>query len=245
MTDVDIDALRGMRKAFTRMMMVHQFGLDELTTKLNILRQEFIYLQNYNPIESISARLKSPESILQKAHRKGIPLTFEGLQEHVLDIAGVRIVCSFASDIYSIRDALGSQPDVKIVEVRDYIEHPKSNGYKSLHLIVEVPVFLSDRTELATVEVQIRTIAMDFWASLEHKIYYKYSREIPRAILDELKEAADSASELDRRMARLRDDVQQFDHANPVHSESGERKFDLPQNFLEPFLRDSARQPGG
>ena len=134
---------------------------------------------------------------------------------------------------------------MKIVEVGDYIEHPKSNGYKSLHLIVEVPVFLSDRTELATVEVQIRTIAMDFWASLEHKIYYKYGREIPRVILDELKKAADSASELDRRMARLRDDVQQFDHANPVYSESGERKFDLPQNFLDTFLRDSARQPGG
>ena len=199
--------LRALREHFTRLMMTYRFGMDEVMTKITILRDEFAYAHEYNPIEHVSSRLKSPESLLAKARRKGVDLTIEALRAEIFDIAGVRVTCSFVSDIYTVRDMIAGQQDVVVLEERDYIAHPKGNGYKSLHLIVEVPVFLSDRVQPVVVEIQIRTIAMDFWASLEHKIYYKYDRTVPVHLLDELTEAADTANILDQRMQAIRREI--------------------------------------
>src|SRR5262245_5795875 len=182
-------------------MLEHKFGMDEVVTKLNILRDEFAHLHDYNPIESVSSRLKTPESLAEKLERKGLQLddepSFEHVRDRITDIAGVRVVCSFVSDVYRVFDLLAEQVDVTVVEVRDYIKEPKTNGYRSLHALVEVPVFLSGGVVPVKVEVQFRTIAMDFWASLEHKIYYKYRREIPAELLDGLYDAAETASTLD------------------------------------------------
>ncbi|UPK73045.1 GTP pyrophosphokinase family protein [Nocardioidaceae bacterium SCSIO 66511] len=207
----DLVGISELRGEFNRFMMAYKFGLAEVTTKINILRDEFGYAHEYNPIEHVSSRLKTPESIVRKAIRKESPLTFEGIRKTLLDIAGVRITCSFISDAYEISDMLTRQRDVSVVEVRDYIANPKPNGYKSLHVIVEIPVYMSDRVENVFVEIQIRTIAMDFWASLEHKIYYKYDRAVPDSILHELRAAADTAHDLDQKMERLHDAVAELD----------------------------------
>jgi putative GTP pyrophosphokinase len=203
--------LRRLREEFTRFLMRYKFGMDEVETKVSILRQEFTHLQDYNPIEHVTSRLKSPESILAKIERKGIDPSFEAIREGINDIAGVRIVCSFVTDVYRIWDALTRQTDLGVIDVRDYIAAPKPNGYKSLHAIVEVPVFLSDGPVPVRVEVQIRTIAMDFWASLEHKIFYKYNRRVPDELLDDLCQAAETASALDATMERLHDEVRSLD----------------------------------
>jgi putative GTP pyrophosphokinase len=200
---------------FRRFMLEHRFGMDEVVTKLNILRDEFLHLHDYNPIESVSSRLKSPESLLEKIRRKGLDLdqhpSFDEVRERVVDVAGVRVVCSFTSDVYRVFDVLAHQPDVRVVEVRDYIMEPKPNGYRSLHALVEVPVFLSEGTRPVGVEVQFRTIAMDFWASLEHKIYYKYRRAVPPELLAGLRDAADAAYALDSDMERLHEEVRGLD----------------------------------
>ncbi|WP_183086133.1 GTP pyrophosphokinase [Mycetocola tolaasinivorans] len=199
----------------TRMMMAYRFGLDEISTKIKILRDEFTYVHDYNPIEHVSSRVKSPASIIEKAKRRGIEPTVEALRREVRDIAGIRITCSFVPDIYTVADLITNQQDVTVIEVRDYIKNPKPNGYQSLHVLVEVPVFLSDRVEAVPVEIQIRTVAMDFWASLEHKIYYKFEKDVPSDVLAELKEAAETAAALDRKMLRLREQVRYIDAATP------------------------------
>ena len=192
-----------------RMMLNYKFGIDEVMTKVNILSDEFRYIREYNPIEHVGSRLKSFESMLAKSTRKGIPFTPDGIREQMFDVAGVRIICSFLSDIYQVRDALLTQRDLTVLDERDYITKPKSNGYKSLHLIVQVPVFLSDRMEDVVVEIQLRSIAMDLWASLEHKIYYKYDRAVPRHLTDSLRLAADVAWSLDTSMERIHGEVRQ------------------------------------
>lgn len=200
---------------FRRFMLEHRFGMDEIVTKLNILRDEFTHLHDYNPIESVSSRLKSPPSLVDKLHRKGLELddspSFDQIRSVITDIAGVRVVCSFVSDVYRVFDMLVEQQDISTVEVRDYIARPKPNGYRSLHALVEVPVFLSEGPVPVLVEVQFRTIAMDFWASLEHKIYYKYRREVPAELLDGLHEAAETAYALDATMERLHEEVRGLD----------------------------------
>jgi putative GTP pyrophosphokinase len=205
---LEVDELRRLSHEFTRFSMVYKFAIDEITTKINILREEFSLVHDYNPIEHVNARLKSPDSILQKVERRGPDLSFESIREHVRDIAGVRITCSFVSDVYTIFDMLTSQSDVTVIDVDDYIARPKPNGYQSLHATVQVPVFMSGGPEQVFVEIQIRTVAMDFWASLEHKIYYKYDRAVPARLLDELKEAADTAARLDEKMEKLHRQVQ-------------------------------------
>nr|WP_246211598.1 GTP pyrophosphokinase family protein [Phytoactinopolyspora alkaliphila] len=185
--------------------------MDEITTKISILREEFSHLHDYNPIEHVSARLKSPESILDKIERKGTYPSFDAIRETITDIAGVRVTCSFVSDTFRIFDMLSSQQDIRVVRVKDYITKPKPNGYRSLHGVLEIPVFLSDGVIPVYVEVQIRTIAMDFWASLEHKIYYKYRKEIPPELLQDLAAAAETAAHLDDTMERLHHEVQQLD----------------------------------
>ena len=208
---------------FRRFMLEHRFGMDEIVTKLNILRDEFAHLHDYNPIETVSSRLKSPESLLEKIQRKGLRLedspSFDAIRERVTDIAGVRVVCSFTTDVHRVFDLLMSQVDVTVIEVRDYIADPKPNGYRSLHALVSVPVFLSGGAVPVTVEVQLRTIAMDFWASLEHKIYYKYRRDVPAELLDGLRAAADTAYSLDATMQRLHLDVQAYQAPAPLSHE--------------------------
>lgn len=204
-----IQPLDGMasRDDFARLMMSYKFGLDEVMTKVNILKEEFTYIHDYSPIEHVRSRLKSPESILKKAHRKNCPLTVDHIRSSISDIAGIRITCSFVEDTYVIRDMLVGQDDITVIEVKDYIATPKPNGYQSLHLIVEIPVFMSDRVEAVRVEIQIRTVAMDFWASVEHKIYYKYDGAVPESLLTELKDAADAVTRLDSKMERLYGEV--------------------------------------
>jgi putative GTP pyrophosphokinase len=195
--------LRDLKSDLTRFLMVYKFGIDEMMTKINILRDEFTYARDYNPIEHVKSRLKSPESIIAKARRKGSPQTIEGVREYVRDIAGIRITCSFTSDVYRIMDMITRQGDVTVVEIEDYIAEPKPNGYRSVHVIVEIPVFMSDRVESVYVELQIRTVAMDFWASLEHKIYYKHDRAVPDELREELRIAAETARDLDLKMEAL------------------------------------------
>ncbi|GAA1854945.1 GTP pyrophosphokinase family protein [Myceligenerans crystallogenes] len=204
------DELRAVMHEVRRLALTYKFGIDEVMTKIGILRDELRHMQQYNPVEHVGSRLKSLDSIVAKCRRKGIPFTPEGIRKHMFDIAGVRVTCSFVSDIYHVRDMLIKQADITLLEERDYISTPKPNGYRSLHLIVQVPVFLSDRTEDVVVEVQLRTIAMDFWASLEHKIYYKYQRDVPRHLIDSLKLAADVAQSLDTSMERIHEEVKQL-----------------------------------
>lgn len=187
---------------------IYKFALEEINTKLNILNGEFQFIHNHNPIEHMKSRIKSPASIVKKLQRKGLDVTIENAIEHVHDIAGVRITCSFNSDIYTLYEAISRQDDIEVVKVKDYIKEPKPNGYRSLHLIVTVPVFLANKKEKVKVEIQIRTIAMDFWASLEHKIYYKFDKEVPEYLTLELKKAADAAHFLDVKMKEINDEVQ-------------------------------------
>ncbi|MEV7694866.1 GTP pyrophosphokinase family protein [Microbacterium sp. NPDC089189] len=203
--------LREVRDELQRFLLEYRFGMQEIETKISILRDEFLHMHDYNPIEHVSSRVKSPDSLVEKVTRKGLDSDFATIREHITDIAGVRVTCSFTTDAYRLFDLLTQQDDVTVLTVKDYIAHPKENGYKSLHVIVEVPVFLSTGPVRVPVEVQFRTIAMDFWASLEHKIYYKYARQVPEGLLDSLKEAAETASALDERMERLHREI----HGDP------------------------------
>ncbi|MDQ1114682.1 GTP pyrophosphokinase family protein [Microbacterium testaceum] len=200
-------ALRAMRDEFQRFLMEYRFGLAEVDTKIAILREEFQEMHDYNPIEHVSSRVKTPDSLVDKVQRKGIDTDFDSIRAAITDIAGIRVTCSFIDDAYRLSDLLTQQDDITVRDVKDYIARPKANGYKSLHVIVEVPVFLSTGRVQVPVEVQFRTIAMDFWASLEHKIYYKYDRLVPADLLDQLKDAADTAAELDTRMERLHREI--------------------------------------
>ncbi|MBQ0139805.1 MAG: GTP pyrophosphokinase family protein [Kurthia sp.] len=188
-------------------MMSYRFALDEINTKMKILKEEFHLIHEYNPIEHIDSRVKTPESIIRKIKKKNLPYDLDVIREEIHDIAGIRIVCSFVSDIYRIQQMISNQADIKVIDIKDYIENPKASGYQSLHLILKVPIFLSDRQEEVYVEMQIRTIAMDFWASLEHKIYYKYNKAIPTELSSQLIEAAHTAALLDRKMESLNKEI--------------------------------------
>ncbi|AVP69990.1 GTP pyrophosphokinase family protein [Rhodococcus hoagii] len=220
-----------LRTDFSRFMMTYRFGITQLLTKVNILKDEFTHINLYSPIEHVTSRLKTPESIIRKANRIGCPLTLDDVREQILDIAGVRITCSFIADTYRIADMITSQPDIEVREVEDYIAKPKPNGYKSLHLIVEVPVYLSDRVQQVPIELQIRTIAMDFWASLEHKIYYKFNREVPPELLAELTEAAETAHRLDMKMERLNEEFAKLKAQEGVADEAP--ALELPPQLLD------------
>ncbi|MEW1963027.1 GTP pyrophosphokinase family protein [Microbacterium sp. NPDC077644] len=203
-TEDAIRQTRELRDEFQRFLREYEFGMREVETKISILRDEFLHDHAYNPIEHVKSRLKTPDSIVEKIARKGIDEPdFERIREEITDIAGVRVTCSFVADVYQLFDLLTQQDDITVRVVKDYIAEPKANGYKSLHAIIEVPVFLSTGPLLVPVEVQFRTIAMDFWASLEHKIYYKFSNQVPSHLVESLSDAAEAASELDARMERL------------------------------------------
>ena len=196
-------ALRTLGDQMQRFLLEYRFALQEVETKIAILREEFLHMHEYNPIEHVSGRVKTVDSLVNKLQRRGVDSDFDAIRDNIYDIAGVRVTCAFIRDVYRLFDHLTQQDDVTVLEVEDYIEEPKPNGYKSLHVIISVPVYLSTGRVDVPVEVQFRTIAMDFWASLEHKIYYKYDRQVPDTLIQELKHAADTAAELDTRMQRL------------------------------------------
>ncbi|WP_455619733.1 GTP pyrophosphokinase [Eisenbergiella sp.] len=187
--------------------LVYSAALKQINTKLEILNDEFQHVHRYNPIEHIKSRMKTSESIVKKLKRYGYESTIENMVKYINDIAGIRVICSFTSDIYRIADMIGNQNDIKVISVKDYIKHPKASGYKSYHMLVTVPVFLSDRIVEVKVEIQIRTVAMDFWASLEHKINYKFEGNAPQHIKTELVECARMVSDLDARMLSLNEEI--------------------------------------
>lgn len=187
--------------------LVYNAALKQIETKMEILNNEFQHVHQYNPIEHIKARIKTPESIVKKLKRQGHESTIENMVNYINDIAGIRIICSFTSDIYRIADMIRDQKDLKVITVKDYITYPKASGYKSYHMIVTIPVYLSDRIVDTKVEIQIRTVAMDFWASLEHKIHYKFEKDAPEHIKNELVECAKLVSDLDARMLSLNEEI--------------------------------------
>lgn len=190
---------------FMVLMMYYECALMEIETKLKVLNTEFTLQHQRNPFESIKSRLKRPVSILEKMHKKGLDITIENIENNLTDIAGIRVICSFPEDIYVVSELLTKQDDIKVVCVKDYIRNPKPNGYRSLHLIVEVPIFLSNEKKFMKVEVQFRTIAMDFWASLDHKLKYKKDNlKHPEIIAQELKKCADMSTAMDYKMQEIR-----------------------------------------
>lgn len=195
---------------WSKTLLVYDSALKEINTKLEILNNEFKLKHQYNPIEHVSSRLKSPESISKKLQHKGLDVTIENVLKYINDVAGIRIICSFTSDIYKIAELVSKQSDVEVLKVKDYISCPKPNGYMSYHMIITVPIFLSNKVVNTKVEIQIRTIAMDFWASLEHKMYYKFEGNSPEYIRRELKECADIVSYLDRKMLSINEEIQTY-----------------------------------
>ncbi|MBU5337296.1 MAG: GTP pyrophosphokinase family protein [Intestinibacter bartlettii] len=192
-----------------KLMAYYNCAIMQVETKFNVLNEEFSLEYDRNPIESIKTRLKSLDSIVKKLTKRNLPITTESIKENLNDVAGVRVICSFTEDIYLLADCLLQQDDVKLIQVKDYIKNPKPNGYRSLHLIIEVPIFLKDEKKNIRVEVQLRTIAMDFWASLDHKLSYK--KDIPEdeaSILKrELLECAQASSDLDQRMEDIKNRI--------------------------------------
>ena len=192
---------------FMAMRFRFQSAMREVRTKLEILDDEFSMRHSRNPIHHMESRIKSPHSIIQKLRRKGLPTTTQAAMENLQDIAGIRVVCAYLNDTYAIAELLGKQDDLRIIRIRDYIKEPKPNGYRSLHVIVEVPVFLSTGKELLPVEVQIRTIAMDFWASLEHQLRYKETSSVPETLNQQLYGAAERIAALDGEMQHIHDQM--------------------------------------
>lgn len=189
---------------------LYHAAVKEVMTKLEILNDEFKFRNKYNPIEYIKHRIKTPESIVKKLNKQGHESTIQNMVTHVNDIAGIRIVCSFTSDIYRLAEMIGQQNDLTVVSIKDYFRSPKANGYRSYHMIVTVPIFMSDRVVDVKVEIQIRTIAMDFWASLEHKIYYKFEGNAPDYFRKELRECADIIIGLDTKMLGLNEAIKNY-----------------------------------
>ena len=202
--DADIDSWKEVQ-------LIYNSALKQISTKLEILNDEFQHVHRYNPIEHIKSRIKTPESIVKKLKKNGYESTIDNMVRYINDIAGIRVICSFTSDIYQIAEMISNQSDIKVISVKDYIVNPKASGYKSYHMLVTVPGYLSDRIADTKVEIQIRTVAMDFWASLEHKIHYKFEGNAPEHIREELVECARMVSDLDARMLSLNEEIQHLE----------------------------------
>ena len=187
-------------KEYSELMMKYNCAMLEIKTKLDVLNSQLSLENDRNPFESISCRIKTPKSIVEKLQRKGYPLTVDSIEQNLNDVAGIRVICSFRDDIYTLSKRLCSQDDIRVIEIKDYIKSPKPNGYRSLHLILEVPIFLLDEKKYMRVEVQFRTIAMDFWASLDHKVKYKKDILNSDEISFELKKCAEEISRIDTKM---------------------------------------------
>ena len=202
-----LEEARELMFQYQRMMTYYQCAIMEVETKFRVLNEEFSLQYDRNPINGIHSRLKSNRSMVEKIHRKGLPFTISSIEENITDIAGIRVICSFVGDVYLLEEALLKQDDIELVRRKDYIANPKPNGYRSLHLIVTVPIFLSQEKRLMKVEVQLRTIAMDSWAAIEHQLRYKKDYEISQDELDELRMCADISHDLDQRMDLLRQTI--------------------------------------
>ena len=198
-------------KPFSELMMHYRCAIQEVETKLNVLNNEYSLVYNRNPIESIKTRIKKPLSIINKLKKKGFPLTIESIEQNLSDIAGVRVVCSFQDDIYKLAEILAKQDDITVLEVKDYIQNPKPNGYRSLHLIIEIPIFLSHKKKPLRVEIQFRTIAMDFWASLEHTLKYKKQVDNPEDIAEMLSSCAEAINDVDVKMLEIRNMINKLE----------------------------------
>ena len=194
-------------RKFRELMMYYECAMLEVKTKLDVLNKELALKKSRNPFESIKCRIKTPESIVEKLARRGIEFSVDNIEKELNDIAGIRVICSFPDDIYELINYLLEQDDIRLIAIKDYIKNPKPNGYRSVHLIIEVPIFLTDMKKPMRVEVQFRTIAMDFWASLEHKIHYKFEGNVPEHIQGELIECADMVAALDDKMLSLNEEV--------------------------------------
>lgn len=201
--------LKNNGEQYRTLMSYYRCAIMEVQTKFNVLNEEFSLEYDRNPIETIKTRLKEPKSIYEKLLRKNLPVSCESIENNIFDVAGVRVICSFPSDIYKIVDSFLSQDDVKLIERKDYIKTPKDNGYRSLHLIIETPIFLHDCKRLMKVEVQFRTISMDWWASLEHKIRYK-KQEISKELITDLHGCAELGAMLDERMEKIGKKVEEI-----------------------------------
>lgn len=211
--NMNLPMYRDETQEWNHALLLYDSAIKEIDTKLQILSNEFKLEYKYNPIEHITSRVKSMDSIAKKIRKDGRELTVENIVKYVNDVAGVRIICSFTSDIYRIADAIAKQSDVKVLKVKDFIINPKPSGYRSYHMIVAIPIFLSNKVTDTKVEIQIRTIAMDFWASLEHKIYYKFEGNAPEHIREELKVCSEITATLDKRMHELNEEVKHI--SNP------------------------------
>ena len=196
---------------FQQIMMIYESATKQLETKLDILNKENKVTGRRNPIETVKTRIKSPQSIVGKLEKKHLPFNFESMTKNLNDIAGIRVICPYISDIYKVRDILLKQPDISLIEEKDYIKDPKESGYRSLHLVVEVPVYLSETTHNVKVEIQLRTIAMDFWASLEHELHYKTSTKVPESVRRELFRVAETMAMTDRELEEIAIELQQMD----------------------------------
>lgn len=216
-------------------MFLYNSAMKEVGTKLEILNDEFQHVHRYNPIEHIKTRIKTPESIVKKLKRCGHETSIENMVRYVNDIAGVRLICSFTSDIYRLAEMIGNQSDLKVMSIKDYIKNPKESGYKSYHMLVSVPIFLSDSVVDTKVEIQIRTIAMDFWASLEHKLKYKQNIENAEQIALELKGCADTICQVDNRMQEIRRRIDQ--------RRGEEETEDAPPESAENIWREKRTMP--
>ena len=207
MSDEFIDFIQKNKKPMDKLLSYYACAIMEVETKFRVLDHQYSLEYDRNPIEDIKSRVKSWESLIKKVRRKEIPLTLSSIEENIHDIAGVRVVCSFPDDIYMLADCLLNQDDITLIEKKDYIKNPKPGGYRSLHLIISVPIFLQNEKRMVTVEVQLRTIAMDFWASLEHKIRYKKNIPEDKALYlqNEMLKCAEISADLDRRMQNVRD----------------------------------------
>lgn len=202
-----LEMIQKNKRPFDLLMSYYQCAVMEIETKFRVLNQEYSLEYDKNPIEGIKTRIKSYDSIVRKIRRKNIPMSLTAIEENIKDIAGVRVICSFPEDIYELADSFLRQDDIVLIEKKDYIKNPKPSGYRSLHLIVQVPIFLQKNKKMVNVEVQFRTIAMDFWASLEHKIRYKKNIPEDKALYlqNEMLECAEISADLDRRMQNVRD----------------------------------------
>ena len=207
---IELPGIPGETLSWGRMLLLYESALEVIKTKINVLNKEFVLRCGYTPIEHIKSRIKSPKSIVRKMNINHREPSIANVVRYINDIAGIRITCSFTTNIYTIAELIASQNDVKVLKVKDYIAHPKENGYMSYHMIVSVPVYLSQQVVYTKVEIQIRTIAMDFWASLEHKMYYKFDGKAPEHIRRELKECADITAFLDRKMLALNEEIQNY-----------------------------------
>ncbi len=196
---------------FQQIMMIYESAIKQIETKLDILNKESSVNRTRNPISTVKSRIKSPESIAKKLEKKGLPVNFDSMMGNLNDIAGVRVICPYISDIYSVRDMLLKQPDLTLIRQNDYIDKPKESGYRSLHLVMEIPVYLSKTEHNVRVEIQLRTIAMDFWASLEHQLHYKNSAEVPDSVRRELFRVAETIAMTDREMEEIAIELQALD----------------------------------